>query len=83
MHAHYEVPKKMAVKVLLAFLQSAFVEPEEHGVASEALESILVSAQKPGFVDRLIHAQYGNIPAALVTFEKASGKLDSAILLRA
>ena len=39
--------------------------------------------QKPGFVDRLIHAQYGNIRAALVTFEKASAKLDSTILLRA
>jgi predicted nucleic-acid-binding protein len=83
LHAHYQVPKKSAVRVLLEFLQSGFFEPEDNGSALEALESISISSQKPGFVDRLIHAQYGKIPADLVTFEKASGKLERAIVLKA
>ena len=83
LQAHYQVPKKIAVGVLLEFLQSGFVEREENGTAVAALESISVSSQKPGFVDRMIHAQYGKISAALVTFEKASGKLDGAIVLEA
>jgi predicted nucleic-acid-binding protein len=83
LQAHYQVPKKSAVKVLLDFLRSGFVEQEENGASVEALESITVSSQKPGFVGRMIHAQYGKIPAALVTFEKASGKLDGVIVLEA
>jgi predicted nucleic acid-binding protein len=83
LQAHYEVPKKAAVRALLEFLQSGFAEEEENGAAVEALGSISTSSQKPGFVDRMIHAQYGKIPAALVTFEKASGKLDHAIVLEA
>ncbi len=83
LQAHYQVPKKSAVRVLLDFVRSGFVEQEENGAADEALESITVSSQKPGFVDRMIHAQYGKIPATLVTFEKASSKLDGVILLEA
>ena len=83
LQAHYQVPKKAAVRALLDFLKSAFVEQEENGAALESLESIAISSQKPGFVDRMIHAQYRKIPAALVTFEKASGKLDRAIVLEA
>ncbi len=81
LHAHYQVPKKSAVATLLEFLQSGFVEQEEKGAAVEALRSISVSSQKPGFVDRMIHAQYWKVSATLVTFEKASGKLDGAIVL--
>ncbi len=62
-------------------LRSGFVEQEENGAAIEALESITVSSQKPGFVDRMIQAQYGKIPAALVTFEKAASRLDGVIVL--
>lgn len=74
LQVHYRVPKKSAVRVLLDFLQSGFVELEENSAAVEALESIAVSSQKPGFVDRMIHAQYAKIPANLVTFERASSK---------
>ena len=42
-----------------------------------------MNVSKPGFVDRLIHAQYGNIRAALVTFERASAKLDNVVVLKA
>jgi predicted nucleic-acid-binding protein len=83
LQAHYQAPKKAAVGVLLDFLRSGFVEQEDNGAAVEALESITVSSQKPGFVDRMIHAQYGKVPATLVTFEKASGKLGGAIVLEA
>ena len=83
LQAHYQVPKRKAVRVLLDFLRSGFVEPEENGVAVQALESITGSSQKPGFVDRMIHAQYGMIPATLITFEKASRRLDGVIVLGA
>ena len=83
LQAHYQVPKTASVRVLLEFLRSGFVEPEENGVAVQALESITSSSQKQGFVDRMIHAQYGMIPATLVTFEKASSKLDGVIVLKA
>ncbi len=83
LQAHYQVPKKAAVRALLDFLKSAFVEKEENGAALESLESIAISSQKPGFVDRMIHARYEKIPAALATFEKASGKLDGVIVLEA
>ena len=49
----------------------------------QALESITGSSQKPGFVDRMIHAQYAMIPATLITFDKASKKLDGVIVLKA
>ena len=65
------------------FIRSGFIEQDENGVAVEALESISISSQKPGFVDRMIHAQYKRGSATLVTFEKASSKLDGAIVLEA
>ena len=77
------MPKKAAVRALLDFLRTGFVEPEENGVAVQALESITGSSQKPGFVDRMIHAQYAMIPATLITFDKASKKLDGVIVLKA
>ena len=83
LQAHYQVPKKAAVRALLDFLRTGFVEPEENGVAVQALESITGSSQKPGFVDRMIHAQYAMIPATLITFEKASKELDGVIVLKA
>jgi predicted nucleic acid-binding protein len=47
LQAHYQVPKKAAVGVLLEFLQSGFVEQEAHGVAVEALKFIAFHPKSP------------------------------------
>ena len=81
LHAHYEVPKREAVRVLRQFLESEFVLQETDGCAREALRAMEGSSAKPGFVDRLIHAQYLRKCGGMVTFEKAGAKLPRATVL--
>ncbi len=40
-----------------------------------------IASAKPGFLDRLIHAEYAELGASLVTFEKAARKLPQTRLL--
>ncbi|MHB8902309.1 MAG: hypothetical protein ACYC6Y_26415 [Thermoguttaceae bacterium] len=52
--------------------------PVQAADGSPILDVLKTSAsgpQKPGFVDRLIQAQYEAIEADTVSFEKASGRL--------
>ena len=83
LHTHYGVPKTEAVRTLAEFLRSELVDPEPDGSAPEALDAALASSQKPGFVDRLIHAQYMRTAGGMASFEKASGKLEGAVVLKA
>ncbi|MGQ0530849.1 MAG: hypothetical protein ACT4PG_13800, partial [Panacagrimonas sp.] len=46
--------------------------------ALEVLATPALATAKPGFLDRLIHRQYQDQGAALVTFDKAAAKLSGA-----
>src|SRR5436190_168712 len=58
LHTHYAVPKDVALSKLLAMLQSGLVRPEPQSLVPDILKLALSSSKQPGFVDRLIHAQY-------------------------
>ena len=79
---HYGISKIEAQTQLLNFLESGAVSEEGGGMAKKALQSSLASPNKPGFIDRLIHAQYFNASRRLVTFEKASKRLAGTLLLK-
>ena len=83
LHAHYEVPKKEAVRTLLEFLQSGLAHPEPEGCSVNALRTSAGSSQRLGFVDRLIHAQYMKSAGGLASFEKSVGRLENATVLGA
>ncbi len=82
LHAHYGVPKREAIAALLEFLQSGAVEPEPQGCAAQALEAASSSSAKPGFADRLIHAQYLRHAARVASFDAAFRKLPGALVLK-
>lgn len=81
LQAAYNVPKNAALNALAKMFNSGDVQPEPGGCAQDVLNECLKSSSKPGFVDRMIHAQYRNHGAHLTTFEKASGKLPGAEVL--
>lgn len=70
---HYEVPKQLALDKLREFLESP--EIEHTGQALSILTQPSLGKAKPGFVDRLIHAQYLQMSSGMMTFEKAAAKL--------
>lgn len=78
LHHHYDVPKEEAMASLISFLKSPGIVA--HGEALKTLEQTTGAASKPGFVDRLIHAQYR--PARLVSFERAAARLSDSVLLQ-
>ena len=79
---HYSVPKPVALARLLAMFDSGLVHPETGSRVVEILKLALSSSKKPGFVDRLIHAQYRKASRQLVTFEKATKRLVGTVLLK-
>jgi predicted nucleic acid-binding protein len=79
--AHYGVDKRSAVDGLLEMLERGPVESCDGSCAVEVLSTMKRAGQKPGMVDRLIHAHYASLPAALVSFERASRKLSGALVL--
>ena len=83
LHTHYAVPKRGAVEALLALLQSGVVCPDPDGSSTTALEAIAAGPATPGFVDRLIHAQYLRAAARVVSFERAFRKLPDTLVLKA
>jgi predicted nucleic acid-binding protein len=82
LHAHYDVPKVQAISALLELLRSGLVEPSDGPAIGTVLEASARPPAKPGFVDRLIHAQYGRASARLVTFERAAGRLGGVGVLQ-
>ena len=81
LHHHYGVPKREGAAQLLAILRSGLVEPADGPQVLAALEASTRSPAKPGFVDRLIWAQYDRASAGLVTFERAAARLPGASVL--
>jgi len=80
LQSYYQVPKADALKALQHLLESGDVEPV--GVALDILKNTpnLANA-KPGFVDRIIHAEIRSHNGQLLTFEKAATKLTATKVL--
>ena len=81
LQASYQAPKRAALLALSRMFESGDIRPEPGGCAPAVLSESLKSTSKPGFVDRMIHAQYRRHRAGMVTFEKASVKLSGATVL--
>lgn len=81
LQAAYQVPKKAALSALARMFDSGDIQPEPGGCAPTILHECLKSTSKPGFVDRMIHAQYRRHGAGLATFEKASSKMQGVTVL--
>jgi len=80
LQSYYHVPKAEALKALRRLLESGDVEPI--GFALEIMKNTpnLANA-KPGFVDRIIHAEIRSQGGQLLTFEKAASKLPMSKVL--
>ena len=76
---HYEVPKQLALNKLRVFLESP--EIAATGDSFSVLQTPALGRAKPGFVDRVIHAQYLREDAAMLTFEKSAAKLPRAVVI--
>ena len=81
LHSFYEVPKREAIRVLIAMFAEGPVVPADGEEILGVLDQSLKGPQKPGFVDRLIHARYAAADVNLVSFEKAARKLPGARVL--
>jgi len=80
LQTHYAVPKREALDALRELLESGDVTPT--GRALEVLRSLGKAASaKPGFLDRVIHAEITSRGGRMATFEKASAKLPGTIVL--
>lgn len=77
---HYGVPKAEALALLAAFLGDHRVH--SLGAAAAVLAEPRLATAKPGFVDRLIHAEYRHSATEVLTFEKAAGRLPGVRVLR-
>ena len=76
---HYKVPTSEALAPLKAMFQSG--EVASLGRADRILETRGLASAKPGFVDRLIHAEYEANTDAMATFEKKAARLASTRIL--
>ena len=81
LHSFYEVPKREAIEALIAMFAEGPLTPADGPEILGVLEQSLKGSQKPGFVDRLIHARYVAAGASLVSFEKAARKLSGTRVL--
>jgi predicted nucleic-acid-binding protein len=70
---HYGISKENVLKGMGTLLarQTFLVHP----AALELLSQDGIASAKPGFLDRLIHAEYARFGAPLATFEKSTRKL--------
>jgi predicted nucleic-acid-binding protein len=76
---HYGVPKAEALSLLAQFLKESGVKPL--GAAAAVLAVPNLATVNPGFVDRLIHAEYTHSTKEILTFEKAAGRLPGVRVL--
>jgi predicted nucleic-acid-binding protein len=77
---HYRVPKAEALRMLEGFLSHSGVMPT--GAAAAVLRTSRLATGKPGFVDRLIHAEALGNAEELLTFETAAARLKHTRVLR-
>jgi predicted nucleic-acid-binding protein len=76
---HYGVPKQLALDKLAELLDSP--EIISTGEARQVLHQSTLGKAKPGFVDRIIHAQYLRESEGMLTFEKSAAKLPHVTVL--
>jgi predicted nucleic acid-binding protein len=76
---HYGVSKYDALSFLRDAFDSGDLKPL--GSALDVLKTPGLATAKPGFIDRLIHAEYLETVDEVVTFEKASAKLKATRVL--
>jgi len=76
---HYKASKKEALEAL----RDLFAAGEIIGIgaAPEVLKIPNLHSANPGFVDRLIHADYSRSDGAMATFEKKAGRLPRVTVL--
>ncbi len=77
---HYGTPKSLALNLLAEFLNNSGVTPT--GAAAEILATPRLASAKPGFLDRLIHAEAIRTAEELLTFETAARRLPHVRVLR-
>jgi len=82
LHFHYKVPKREAMQTLLQFLESNLIHLQKNGTSVSALQTTLAASSKMGLVDRMIHEQYRQTSASMVSFERAAGRLGKVKVLR-
>ena len=70
---HFGMPKSAALDVLLRFFRTSGIAPG--GVAGDVLATPRLATARPGFVDRMIHAEYMAAAASMLTFEKTAARL--------
>lgn len=70
---HYGLSKAAALTALDALFRVNGVDAS--GAAARTLRVPSLERAKPGFVDRLIHADYESQTERMLTFERATGKL--------
>ncbi len=78
---HYSVPKDEALALLARFLDESYINPL--GASAMVLAVPNLATARPGFVDRLIHAEYTSAAGEVLTFEKAAGRLPGLRVLTA
>jgi predicted nucleic-acid-binding protein len=76
---HYGVPKNESLQMLGKFLRESGVK--SLGAAATVLDTPNLATANPGFVDRLIHAEYRQTAAEVLTFEKAAARLPGVRVL--
>ena len=79
LHYHYHVPKADALRLLEAFLAEAGIS--SLGYAPTVLATPNLATANPGFVDRLIHAEYKAKAGLMLTFEKKAARLPGVKVL--
>jgi len=78
---HYGVDKAAALDLLARFISESGVTAG--GAAAEVLRTPGLATAKPGFVDRLIHADCLRQAGGMLTFERSAGRLPGARVLTA
>lgn len=82
LQSHYGVSKRDALAALRELLESGDVMAS--GQALRVLrETPAPATTKPGFIDRIIHAEIAEPGGRMLTFEKSATKLPGAIVLAA
>ena len=80
LQSYYKIPKAKVLALLAGFVETEGINATS--AARQILSLPNLATAKPGFVDRLIHAGSSESGRTLITFEAASGKLPSVIVLK-
>jgi predicted nucleic-acid-binding protein len=76
---HYGMPKAEVLELLSGFLRERGIKAL--GSCLSVLATPNLASAKPGFVDRLIHAEYRKHTDEMLTCEKAAGRLPGTRVL--